>query len=343
MPDWLSLQHACGDAQPAREPVADPVRTLSRSLLRLSEQARQAQPQDMLHGALQTLRGLVQFDAAWWGEVSVGSVQAAPRNWLHGSMGLSQTFAQEWNELAAVDEFAQLSMRRPGVVIRERDVVGQAPADPRVIAFSQRHGLHHCMALTAELPHSGLMFFVSVYRPQTCAEFTDEETVLFGEFVLHLLQHWHHLLQRLQSDSPSRPWNSFALAEPSGELLFAGLRISLALGEAHPGWSGNRLPPVLVQALSRAPCNLAVGKASRLRLEPCGPLVALSMASRQHKSPLAPRELSAAMLYAHGRSHKDIAAALGLTPATVRTYLRTAYTVLGVSNKLELVTALRNA
>ena len=46
--------------------------------------------------------------------------------------------------------------------------------------------------------------------------------------------------------------------------------------------------------------------------------------------------------YAQGRSHKDIAATLGLTPATVRTYLRTAYAALGVSNKLELVVALRH-
>ena len=48
------------------------------------------------------------------------------------------------------------------------------------------------------------------------------------------------------------------------------------------------------------------------------------------------------MLYAEGRSHKDIAATLGLTPATVRTYLRTAYAALGVSTKLELVAALRH-
>ena len=99
----------------------------------------------------------------------------------------------------------------------------------------------------------------------------------------------------------------------------------------------------MVQALSGAPCHLVLGKACRLRLEPCGPLVALSIASRQHKQALAPRELSVAMLYAQGQSHKDIAATLGLTPATVRTYLRTAYAALGVRNKLELVAALRNA
>ena len=109
------------------------------------------------------------------------------------------------------------------------------------------------MALTAELPHSGLMFFVSIYRPPTRPEFSDGETVLFGEFVLHLLQQWHHRLQRLQSDTPGRPWDRFALARPSGELLFAGLRISRALGEASPGWNGTHLPPAVAQALAGAP------------------------------------------------------------------------------------------
>ena len=145
---------------------------------------------------MQTLQGLVPFDSAWWGEFSAGDVQVAPRNWLHGSMGLSRSFAEEWNALAAVDLFGLQSMQQLGVVIRERDAVGPEPDHPDVVAFSQRHGLHHCMALTAELPHSGLMFFVSIYRPPTRPEFSDGETVLFGEFVLHLLQQWHHRLQR---------------------------------------------------------------------------------------------------------------------------------------------------
>ena len=261
------------------------LQAFSRSLLQLAEQARQAQPQDLLQRAMQILRALVPFDAAWWGEVSAEGVHGGPRNWLHGSIGLSRSFATEWNGLAAVDAFGKLSMARLGEVVRERDMPADVPEHPEVAAFSERHGLYHCMALTAELPDSGLMFFVSVYRPPHRTGFTDAETVLFGEFVFHLLQHWHHLLQRLQSSSPGRPWDSFALAEPSGELLFAGLRISMALGEAYPEWTGSRLPAPVVQALPGVPCNLVVGsKPCRLRLEPCGPLVAVSMASR-HVSP----------------------------------------------------------
>jgi DNA-binding CsgD family transcriptional regulator len=42
------------------------------------------------------------------------------------------------------------------------------------------------------------------------------------------------------------------------------------------------------------------------------------------------------MMYAAGHSYKAIALRTGLSPATVRTYLRDAYLQLGVRNKVEL-------
>ena len=80
----------------------------------MSEQAQQVAPQDLLHQAMQTLQGLVPFDSAWWGEVSAGDVRVAPRNWLHGCIGLSRSFAEEWNALAAVDLFGLQSMLQLG-------------------------------------------------------------------------------------------------------------------------------------------------------------------------------------------------------------------------------------
>jgi DNA-binding CsgD family transcriptional regulator len=57
-------------------------------------------------------------------------------------------------------------------------------------------------------------------------------------------------------------------------------------------------------------------------------------------SPLSPRERGAALLYAQGHTNKEVARLLGLSPATVRTYLRDAYRVLECSNKVELLAAL---
>jgi len=330
-------------------PAFAPLRALSASLLQLAAVARTTPPQALLQEALETLRTtLVGFDTAWWGEVSAGHADAPPRNWLHGSIGLSKSFATEWNALAMADLFAQQSMDRLGVVLRESaDDMPPLPGmaiPPDIDAFCRRHGLYHCMAITVAMPRSGLMFFVSMYRGPGQPNFTDQEAALFGEFVPHLLGHWQHRLEQLQTaPAGNGPWDGYALADAAGQLLFVGLRVGLALQVAYPDWSGTALPPALLAALpATLPGSLLVGKACRLRLEACGPLLAISMPSpNASKPPLAPRELSAATLYAHGHSYKDIAATLGLTPATVRTYLRSAYAQLGVRNKVELVAALR--
>lgn len=323
-------------------PMDAPLRALSASLLQLTGLVQRAKPQTLLHDALLILRTLVPFDTAWWGEVSGGSSKAAPRNWMHGSMGLSKGFAQEWNQLSTADDFAQQSMRRLGRVLMENGPAEPGAASPEIEAFARKHGLFHCIAITVDLPDSGLMFFVSVYRTSSTAPFSAQEAVLFGEFVSHLRLHWRGVLEGLQQPHAGQPWNSYALADPDGKLLFVGLRVGMALDAAFPQWSGTALPPDLMDSIRRKlPRTVAIGRACRLRLEPCGSLVAITIPSRHHNSPLAPRELGAAMLYAQGHSYKDIAATLGLTPATVRTYLRSAYALLGVQNKVELVAALR--
>lgn len=339
-------QPLAAPATPA--PAFEPLRALSASLLQLAGLARTAPPQGMLQEALEILRTtLVGFDTAWWGEVSASQGDAPPRNWLHGSIGLSKGFATEWNALAMADLFAQQSMDRLGVVLRESaDDVSDLPADalpPEIEAFCERHGLYHCMAITVEMPRSGLMFFVALYRNPGRPNFTDQEAVLFGEFVPHLLSHWQHRLEQLQTaPAGNGPWDSYALADAAGDLLFVGLRVGLALEAAYPQWSGTALPAALLAAMPTLPGSLLLGKSCRLRLSACGPLVAISIPSPHAGKPaLAPRELSAATLYAHGHSSRDIAATLGLTPATVRTYLRSAYAQLGVRNKVELVAALR--
>ena len=344
-----ATQRAAHGGDAADTQAFGPLHALSASLMKLASLARTAAPQGMLQEALEILRTtLVGFDTAWWGEVSAGRADAPPRNWLHGSIGLAKNFATEWNALAMADLFAQQSMDQLGVVLRESadDVPGlpSVVIPPEIEAFCKRHGLYHCMAITVEMPRSGLMFFVSMYRGPGQPHFTDQEAVLIGEFVPHLLGHWQHRLEQLQTaPTGNGPWDSYALADASGNLLFVGLRVGLALQAAYPQWSGTALPAALLEALpATLPGSLLVGKACRLRLEACGPLLAISMPSpHASRPPLAPRELSAATLYAHGHSSKDIAATLGLTPATVRTYLRSAYAQLGVRNKVELVAALR--
>lgn len=317
--------------------AVESLRAFSDSLLALSGQATSAQPERQVLDALRVLEKLVPFQSAWWGEVTEEDAQNPRRNWLHGRINLSSGFAEEWNALAGVDEFATGSMQALGAVVRHSGYDDPAPA---VASFSRKHRLYHAMATTAELPGSGMLFFVSLYRDEHQPAFDDLASVLFQEFTRHLLQHWHLKVQNLLNASTQQASDRFALSDRNGDLLYLGGHLGALLLENLPGWFGSPLPPELLARISAGDGSVALGR-HRLSFQPCGELIALSIGRDSQASRLPPRERSVAVLYARGDSYKEIARLLDLTPATVRTYIRNIYLQLGVRNKVELGSALR--
>lgn len=307
---------------------------LGRCLLALHASADQPLGMQWVADALAALRPVVPFERAWWGECSSGDDSEPPLNWQHGSIGLAPSFAEEWNAIGSVDEFARASMEQLGEACCSS---GHESAGPAVEAFSRRHDLYHAMAVTLELPDSGLMFFVSLYRGEEASAFDALEAVGFQAFCLHLRQIWHKRLQQLLRRPGRAGGEGFALAEPSGRVVYLDSAFAQALSSEFEGWQGQCLPPALVRSAGELPATLRVG-GQVLGIAACGDLLALSWGGRPSgPGPgLAPRELAVAALYAEGQSYKAIAARLGLSPATVRTYLRDAYLQLGVRNKVEL-------
>lgn len=332
---WIKT--GCGAAAAVPHPV---YLAFSGALLALGELARDAGPEQFLRESLLILRRRIGFDSAWWGEVCPATAARAPRNLMHASIGLSPDFAQQWNQtVAASDSFARASMDSLGVVVREDG--GDCPDDAEeMAAFVERHGLRTTMAITDELPGSGLLFFVCLYRNCPRSPFSDLESMLFQTFSRHLLQHWGHQLADMRAASKATSLASLAIADMQGRLSFVGGGVGRLLGGVCENWQGTVLPARVVDGLSRAPCSIALA-GRRLLLDRSGPLAVLSLVDDTTRVlRVSPRELSAAMLYARGHSYKEIARLMGLTPATVRSYLKNAYGGLGVSNKIELLAAL---
>lgn len=331
---WIKT--GCGAAADVPQPV---YLAFSGALLALGELARDAGPEQFLRGSLLILRRCIGFDSAWWGEMCPATAVRAPRNLMHASIGLSPDFAREWNQtVAASDSFARASMDSLGVVVREG---GGCPDDADEMAvFVERHGLRTIMAITEELPGSGLLFFVCLYRNCPRSPFSDLESMLLQAFCRHLLQFWGYRLADMRAASKAASLASLAISDMQGRLSFLGGGIGRLLWSACEDWQGTMLPARVVDGLSRAPCSIAVA-GNRLLLDRSGPLAVLSLVDDATRAlRVSPRELSAAMLYARGHSYKEIARMMGLTPATVRSYLRNAYGNLGVSNKIELLAAL---
>lgn len=290
-----------------------------------------------MNARLEELRSLVPFERAWWGECSAAEGPDPPLNWLHGSIGLSARFTEEWHQISADDEFAAASIGALGQVVCSS---GHDSAGPAVEAFSRRHDLLHAMAITLELQGSGLMFFVSLYRGERGSAFDEIDAAHFGAYGSHLARCWHaRLHQRLQQrlrGLPALAGEALALCEASGRVVYLGRRLARAVRAALGQWQGTVMPPEVAERFGQLPGTLRLAGRLPLALTACGELVAVTLAGSAAPAELTPREHAAALLYAEGQSYKAIAARLGLSPATVRTYLRDAYLRLGVRNKVEL-------
>lgn len=312
---------------------------LGECLLALVELAqRRASAHNFLGDAVNAFRQVVPFHSAWWGELSPGADGLPPRNWTHGSIALAPSFAEEWNRIAPVDNFGQASIAQLGTVVHFEAEHSCTPVHPEVDAFGRRHGLFHGAAITVELPQSGLYFFMCVYRQEGSVAFDAQERVMLEWFAKHLVRHWLGLVAALRG--PEQPWDAYALVDAKGVVHYLGERVGSLLEATYPGWSGTVLPGTLASDLGERRTILAT-KSVQLVQHPCGELFALSLDSARHERALPPRELSVAALYVQGHTSKEIASLVGLTPATVRTYLSSAYSHLGVQNKIELMAALK--
>ncbi len=315
------------------------LRAFSSCLLTLGDVTHGTSVDQVLEEAMRTFQPLVRFDRAWWGQVARDDAEA--RNWVHGHIGLSPHFGAEWNRIAAGDSFAHGSMHRLGRVIRSVDE-DDAARSAEIVAFDERWDLRHAMAITVELPGSGQLFFISLYRGLGTEPFSDEDAGLFAAFSAHLLQAWRQRLAAIQTRLAMSSWDSFAVADATGRLLYLGRRAAAELKRAFPEWAGWSLPDALGAALAEPEAPARVPPS--ITVQRVGALVAIACSRKAaRRAGLTPSQWNAAVLYAQGQPHTAIAQRLGLTSATVRTYLRDAYAQLGVRNKIELLAALNDA
>lgn len=311
----------------------------SAALLDLGALPPSATPSQLMRQGLGALATLVPHDSAWWGECSGGIDGLAPRNWLSGSVNLSADFASEWNRIGAVDQFARTSIDRLDQVVWSDDYDDPIP---EVDAFARRHGLCRAMAITRTLPGSGLLQFMALYRREGAPPFEPAQRTVFSLFTAHLMQRWSARVAELVADGGLPSGDGQGLVNAQGEFVYLGSRLALLLRGHFPSWNGTTLPERLADLATRPVHQLAVGR-RRLAVQTRGELLLLSLQPERCSAILPPRELNVARQYAEGGSYKEIARETGLSPATVRTYVRDAYLRLGVSNKIALGQALSRA
>ena len=173
---------AQGDEYNAKTSM-ETLKAFNLCVLQLARLARASGGSHFITDGLQVFRQLVPYVSAWWGEMSLPDASIPPKNWMHGRIDLPEPFAAEWHKVAGSDSFSHDTLSQPGEVVR-----GSEFTDPceEVNEFARRYDLYHLMSITFEVPESGLMFFVCLYRGMHATAFNDSEAELFSAFCDHL-------------------------------------------------------------------------------------------------------------------------------------------------------------
>lgn len=200
--------------------------------------------------------------------------------------------------------------------------------------FRAMHAL--CTVSMSSIPQR-LSFLALHRRDATCA-FTEDERELKQCLMPHLadMVQVNRVMQiaSLRADAPDSRM-AMAVVDEVGMLHATDPGIGSLLRIEWPDWEGPFLPkPVLATLLDGRERHF--GTSLMFTFQRVRETALVTVNRRTPADTLSPRERAVANEFANGKSYKEVAQRLGISPATVRHHLRGTYEKLGVGDKGEL-------
>lgn len=279
--------------------------------------------------ALEAVRDILDFDAAWWGLVAGLEIHSATR------FGLPEGYRRHWEGLRQHDPIASAALAAPfeTVVFNQEDFIPGS----EITKFLDVYGIRHALCTTTRQPDLGLSAFLSLYRRGV--PFNEDERRIKQVLMPHLMyalgQSWRGSLEKnLQRLNGHPDIRAAAVCDKAGLILSSEAQLSTMMRREWPAWHGPRLPHPLEQALKIS--DRYIGTHVQVKIDTVSGLFLLRLSERDPFDDLTIREADVARLFAAGRTYKDVARELGLAPSTARHYLRNVYSKLHISDKVAL-------
>lgn len=283
---------------------------------------------DLLGWGANALSNIIGFDAAWcgWADMMPDEVDIIGTT----LMNLPDDYVAFWREIKSEDLLASdvQAMKTTHRLWAHYDRAGDRQTDG-MQALADRYGLRHLSVVTRPVDPHRPQLFLSAYRGGSGARPLQEAELTFLACALDHLQtaldqggHCSDGAPRLLVDRQARP--------------VAGSAAALALWS---GWRGGAMA-----AATGFDCWLAQrGLRSVAQPTPLADghvLTELRLAPRRLTDDLTDREREVAGLISQGRTHKEIARLLGLSPATVRNHTARIYAKTQLGSRAALTRAL---
>ena len=318
---------------------------VSRFLLDLYALAPGTPHPSFVDAALTLLARSVPFDSGLWGTFT--RTPDGPRpHWGH-LYRLSGQMLADYERVKQHDLVNQKLIAHPGRTVAVALRQAERKAHPDIVAHARRWRMEQTLATVLLESPLNLYTVISLYRADPERPYAERERRFKQAIMPHLVAAWHtNALQFLDAprDARGAAPRARALVDSFGVIHNAEPGLVELFRLEEPGWEGPTVPRSLAGIVEGDRRDLA-GRAvvvTRLRRLEDGTLV-LSLRRRGRVDSLSARERTVAREFASGKTHTEIAGALGTSPTTVRSQLQAIYTKLGVCTKVELARHLEDA
>ena len=316
--------------------------TLSTLILQIYRAARDI-PVDEFQDFVQGLiKEIVPFTSSRWLTVELLNTGAL----THCSHLFNEPtdIVVDWDAINRMDRLMHTVIKNPGKAVGIHTpsfFAGREFAEIRDYTRRYRHANSLCISELGTTPK--FQHAITLFREKDGDHFNDDNERLLEQLFPHMLEALtqNRLLSLRQTgiEEASTEQTTRAIARQDGQLYYAGSGFNALLRQEWPDWKGIKLPDKLLNAINK-PGGTAVfsGIASCVSATCVGQLLFLRASACSALTPLSPRELSVAMHYGQGRSYKEIAKDLSISPATVRNFIQRIFTKLNITDKAELAT-----
>ena len=316
---------------------------LSRALLHLYRLSRTTPAPEFKDAALEALKHHLPFAAAMWGTFVIsGAGPIVHAVHLHR---LPKRKMHDYEQVKQSDILYRKGIANPGRTSVANLTKLEKSLDPGLVEYAHRYDLENVLSTVWKDAVLQIYTAVSFYRGETGKPFTERERRLKEQLMPHLVEAWNlnaiRYVDRPTGAQPERV-RMRALVDREGMLYNAEPGFAELMRAEFPEWQWPVLPRALAAPLLGAGGESFRGEAivaSRLREIEEG-MFLISARALAGIDRLSPRERSVARAFAMGQTHKQIAAELGIAPATVRNQLQSAYAKLSVNSKIELARTL---
>lgn len=306
---------------------------LHDTILALYQGCRDVPLADFKGWAMEVVRHAVAFDSGLWGTSDVVS------DTVSSIFLFNQPKKMMDNYLRMVrisgDPFAQQALAEPGITVVSNHTVSNPDYVPAYVEHTHRYGMEAMQCTCHISPVTRVTTFISFYRSNPDAPFTESDRQTKEYLVPHLIEAFRINLFSWLSRSDVLEGNALAICDAEGRLYETTPRFPVVVSASWPQWFGPSLP-LPFAAIDEGGARW-IDRGLTFRASPCQDLFLISVAREDVLDRLSRRQLQVAEMLVKGKRYKDISRELGISPSTVTNHVNQIHARLEIDGREALI------